>query len=400
MLGTIIFVIFISLLSFIILSAALDYRKKRVPTRLPFISFIVPCYNVEKSIEQCVKSIFHSYDKKNFELFVINDCSKDKTLEKMKKLNKDYNFRIVNNQTNLGKPRSINNVFKKTKGEIIFIVDSDTIINETAVREVVARLEDKKVGAAGCRCKPRNSGLLAEMQRIEYGMASMIQTSYNRFGALSTWGACFGVRRDVFQKMGMFKLNVLQEDVDLFLRMNREGIKTQECSVSVYTYVPGNLKSWFKQKTRWQAGYVQNLINHYDVMLKHPINVIFMIVNGALTISFAVAIADRIIYVRGVYGIFENLRNVGMSFITSIGIIKIVWGIEVLEAIGMSFLFPLFSLPYLAINTPDIKKRPYKILWLFPYAMLYYPMFVFVSIWGMIVGMYKYFKLRNAKRGW
>ena len=50
----------------------------------PLISIIVPVYNCEEYIEKCIDSILHQ-TYQNFELIVINDGSKDNTLEKLKK---------------------------------------------------------------------------------------------------------------------------------------------------------------------------------------------------------------------------------------------------------------------------------------------------------------------------
>ena len=50
----------------------------------PLISIIVPVYNCEEYIEKCIDSILHQ-TYQNFEVIVINDGSKDNTLEKLKK---------------------------------------------------------------------------------------------------------------------------------------------------------------------------------------------------------------------------------------------------------------------------------------------------------------------------
>ena len=61
----------------IIFFASLDFRRKRKLKFHPPISFIIPCYNDEKTIENTIRSIYASYKKDKIDLIVINDHSTD-----------------------------------------------------------------------------------------------------------------------------------------------------------------------------------------------------------------------------------------------------------------------------------------------------------------------------------
>jgi cellulose synthase/poly-beta-1,6-N-acetylglucosamine synthase-like glycosyltransferase len=74
----------------------IDNRKKRAPHHNPFITFITPCYNDGHIIQQTIKSIYASYDEKNFELIVVNDCSKDNSAEVIQAMQSQYNFKFIN----------------------------------------------------------------------------------------------------------------------------------------------------------------------------------------------------------------------------------------------------------------------------------------------------------------
>ena len=57
----------------------------------PLISVIVPCYNVEKLIDRCLKSLTNqTLDKNLYEIIVINDASEDGTLDKLVEWEKKY----------------------------------------------------------------------------------------------------------------------------------------------------------------------------------------------------------------------------------------------------------------------------------------------------------------------
>ena len=89
------------------------------------ISIIVCTYNHEKWIERCIRSILNqeNIDKKKLELIIINDKSKDKTNDILKKY-KDTKILNFENKKNLGLPKSINKAIKISSGRYIIRVDS------------------------------------------------------------------------------------------------------------------------------------------------------------------------------------------------------------------------------------------------------------------------------------
>lgn len=66
------------------------------------VTVIVPCYNAEKCIDSCIKSVL-SQTYSNLEIIVINDASKDRTLLKLQDYGKsDSRIRVLNNLKNGG----------------------------------------------------------------------------------------------------------------------------------------------------------------------------------------------------------------------------------------------------------------------------------------------------------
>ena len=62
----------------------IDYKTIKKQHKNPKISFIIPCYNDGHVVRQCIESIYNSYNHNNFELIVINDCSKDNSADVIK----------------------------------------------------------------------------------------------------------------------------------------------------------------------------------------------------------------------------------------------------------------------------------------------------------------------------
>lgn len=117
------------------------------------ISLIIPMYNVEEYLEECLDSVVNQdYGIENIEVILIDDGSSDGTLEIAKKYVRKYGFILLINSQNSGQAISRNNGIKKASGEYIAFLDSDDMLSknnlsslyEEAVRTdadiVVARL--------------------------------------------------------------------------------------------------------------------------------------------------------------------------------------------------------------------------------------------------------------------
>ena len=90
----------------------------------------MPVYNSEKFIGRCLRSLKNqSLSKKIYEIIVVDDYSKDFSLNEIKKHNSS-NLKIIRNKNNLGLPASLNKGIKDAKGTLIVRVDSDDWVHE------------------------------------------------------------------------------------------------------------------------------------------------------------------------------------------------------------------------------------------------------------------------------
>ena len=113
------------------------------------ISIIIRTKNEERWIEQCLKKIFdQNYD--NFEVILVDNNSKDKTLKKAKK----FPVKIVKISKFLP-GKAINLGIKKSKGELIVCLSAHCIpINNNWLKKIVHALKDPKVAGVYGRQKP------------------------------------------------------------------------------------------------------------------------------------------------------------------------------------------------------------------------------------------------------
>ena len=106
-------------------------------------SIIICGYNIEGYIERAIKSGMVQ-DFLNYELILVNDCSTDKTLDKMKKYEAE-NVVIVNNEINKGLGASRNIGVKIARGEYILYLDGDDTMYDkhtlSRINEIIERDE-------------------------------------------------------------------------------------------------------------------------------------------------------------------------------------------------------------------------------------------------------------------
>lgn len=96
------------------------------------VSVIIPIYNVEKYLTECLESIINQ-TLKDIEIILINDGSTDNTYEIIEKYQKIDNRIKVINQINQGQSVARNNGLEISVGEYVYFMDSDDLLELTAL---------------------------------------------------------------------------------------------------------------------------------------------------------------------------------------------------------------------------------------------------------------------------
>lgn len=115
----------------------------------PKISIIIPTYNVEQHIEKCILSILkQTY--KNIEIIVIDDCSCDQTVKKIKAINKNNKIKIIENSKNFGAGYSRNVGINVANGEYVAFVDSDDYLEEEYIEKMYYSIKTNQSDISFC----------------------------------------------------------------------------------------------------------------------------------------------------------------------------------------------------------------------------------------------------------
>lgn len=103
------------------------------------LSFVVPCYNVEKYVQRCLDSIYAcNLPKEQYEVICINDCSPDNVQEILERNREKHgNLRVIVHEKNKGLGGARNTGIREAKGKYLWFVDSDDDIMGDCLKEVL-----------------------------------------------------------------------------------------------------------------------------------------------------------------------------------------------------------------------------------------------------------------------
>jgi glycosyltransferase involved in cell wall biosynthesis len=194
--------------------------------KMPKVSVITTVYNGEKYIREAIDSVLNQ-TLKDFELIVINDGSIDRTLEILRGYD-DSRIITINNQKNIGIPKSLNKALQMAKGQYICRQDSDDIsLPARLERQTKFLIENKDVGLVGTSYYRING----DGQEIGVAECPSGEKAIHFMGLPTIM-----VRKDCLEKMGGFReVFEIAEDYDLYLRIS-EVFRIGTIRESLYKY--------------------------------------------------------------------------------------------------------------------------------------------------------------------
>ena len=242
---------------------------------LKLVSVIIPCYNQGEFLEECLISVFAS-TYKLIEVIVINDGSKDNSLEIITSLNTKYNFTLLD-QVNSGPSIARNNGILVSKGKYILPLDADDKIGRSYIADAVIQLEsNEKTGIVYCKSEffGEKDG---EWKLPNYSIEQMLTQNliFN----------CALFRRKDYDKTSGYNPNMKEgwEDWDFWLTLIELGIEVERIDeIGFYYRIRNNSRERSLDKEKVSRLRKQVYINHLDLYFKHfnnPINQYFEIQN-------------------------------------------------------------------------------------------------------------------------
>lgn len=122
------------------------------------LSIVIVSFNTKDFLKNCIQSIYDTAKDFSFEVVVVDNDSKDGSVELIEKEFKDVI--LIKNKENLGFSKANNIGIKKTTGNYVLFLNSDTVVHENTLKEMIKFMEThEKVGAATCRVLLSNGKL-------------------------------------------------------------------------------------------------------------------------------------------------------------------------------------------------------------------------------------------------
>ena len=260
---------FFTTMLFVPLAVLSKHREDARPDvkSYPKISVIIPAYNEEKVITHTINGLLET-KYPNKEIIFVDDGSTDKTLE----IANQFKGKItVLHKENGGKATALNYGIECSNGEIIVIVDADTIIGRNALKDIIKGFEvHDKVAAVAGNIKVRNrTNWITKCQALEYITGiQIVRRAFDVFGSITIVpGALGAFKKSMLQECGSYGKDTIVEDYDQTIKLLKAGLTTSgSTKATAYTEAPNTLKDFVQQRKRWFRGNIQVFKRHSDAL--------------------------------------------------------------------------------------------------------------------------------------
>ncbi len=238
---------------------------------IPKVSFVIPAYNEQDNIAATLEGVL-KVDYPDFEVVVVDDCSTDKTLEKIHPFLDDPRVRLVRKLVNEGKAMALNDAIPLTNGELLFVMDADAVPSPDILHRMVPHFRWPRCAAVTGNPRVVNrDSFLAKLQAIEFAsIISLMRRAQRIWGRIMTMSGVVGIfRRSALLDVGMYSPEMATEDIDLTWRLQlRHWDVRYESRAVMWMRVPQSLRGLWAQRRRWALGLSQVLTRHGRSVLK------------------------------------------------------------------------------------------------------------------------------------
>lgn len=241
------------------------------------ISVIVPVYNGEKYIKECIESIVNQ-KKINIELIIINDGSTDNSHSIIKEYKKKYSNITYIKQNNHGVVYTRKEAIKYATGEYIMFVDADDYIKEGMLQQMYEFAKKNNIDYVRCNyCIKRNKKITKHNFAFEnekiYQIKEFSPTIYkeiiNTHNLTSIWATI--IKKDIIKKVleNQSENYIFAEDylANLMIIDNIKNIGFIDYDYYVYRQNPTSITKTFDCEKRKKI--IENSIDVYESIFKY-----------------------------------------------------------------------------------------------------------------------------------
>ena len=202
------------------------------------ITIVIVSYNVCQLLDECLKSVKKALAGIDGEVWVVDNRSKDHTVEILSLRHPDVHF--VSNKENVGFARANNQAIRRTNSEYVLLLNPDTVVYENTIRACLEFMDaHPEAGGAGVRMLNGQGEVAPESRRAiptpwvsflkmlgftrRYYMSHLPWDEPSQIEVIS--GAYFLLRRTALEQVGLLDEDFFMygEDIDLSYRLLKGG---------------------------------------------------------------------------------------------------------------------------------------------------------------------------------
>lgn len=224
-------------------------RKKERKNVLPKVSIIIPVYNTEQYIGECIESILKQ-TLTDFELILVDDCSTDNSLTILKSYaNNDPRITLVESSVNTGVGEARNKGIELATGEYIAFVDSDDFVKEDMFEKLYTQAIKDQADLVLC-----DTGTFSSDGREKsvwykaiYGKAELKDIFHN------TQPTARIVSRELIDRIQFRFLEGMGEGIYFELMVHARHITTVPEKLYIYRSREGSLSTTPNPQNNWKS---------------------------------------------------------------------------------------------------------------------------------------------------
>ena len=256
---------------FVLIKKHIFHKEIIKPAIDPEISLIIPIYNSMDTLEQCIRSIDESdYPDERIRIFLVNNQGQDDSFQVFCDCQQKYpQLQMQWLNANQGKSKALNMALFNSEGKYIIHIDSDGLLERSALRNMVYRFEadqtiecmtgviltDPKQVQAYPPVLPR---ILRKVEFMEYAQAFLAGRNYSaEVNAVYTLSGAFSAfRKSAVLKSQLYNTDTICEDTQITFQMKYlQKTKVGICEDAIFFVDPiEDMDKLYTQRQRWQRG--------------------------------------------------------------------------------------------------------------------------------------------------
>lgn len=368
---------------------------------MPPVTIIIPAFNEQSMIIECVKGILNSTYQNVF-IIIVNDGSTDNTLERLKNefllfkttplippiidtsesvkgyyISNAYKSLIVIDKEHTDRSDSLNMGVNACRTPLFVTIDADTIIEPPAIGRIVYYMLMQEhavaVGGAvyilnGCTYKDgkiiqvgMSKNIIHGLQACEYMRSFLFSRSgWNFFGGALCYAGAFTLfEHKAVIGIGGFDLGNPAQDFEIITHLQEKSAVRKKAfdvcytpAAIAWTDVPGTLKELWVQRHKWQCGILRSLMLHKNMLFNPTYGV-----TGLYTYTF-------FLFGETLGPVIECLAYCLAFLSWYLGILSLKWLILMLLICFGFVTFLTLATALMSFTTYNRYRRTQDLLWL------------------------------------